>query len=261
MPTKKTQKNKKNYKLGWNTTEKIKNVPLLSDSIHNKFQLIYAINEQLYCNVHGRIPPEVVRQACTVLYCTVQYRVVEPDLDRPGSAFFFADPGFWIRIRIWIVKMDRFCGRSRSAFICGSRSTFFKRNIVIWRSWIRIQIHTFGSCRIGISPKKYRSATLVLYCTWSYLPTYLPTDRPNDLPTNEQNTPYEHNNISCTIATDLSAAFDTIDNTKVLDKLQYYGVVGQEYNIFKSFLSNRTQYVEIDSFKSTILNSPLCSVV
>ena len=79
--------------------------------------------------------------------------------------------------------------------------------------------------------------------------------------TNEINTDYENNFITATVATDLSAAFDTIDNTKLLEKLQYYGIQGAELAIFKSFLSERTQYVQIDTFKSEIMECPPCSVV
>ena len=61
---------------------------------------------------------------------------------------------------------------------------------------------------------------------------------------NEINTAYEQNYVTGTVATDLSTAFDTIDNTKLLDKLNYYGIQGEELNIFKSFLSDRTQFVQ-----------------
>ena len=79
--------------------------------------------------------------------------------------------------------------------------------------------------------------------------------------TNEINTDYENNYITATVATDLSAAFDTIDNTKLLDKLQFYGIQGAELAIFRSFLSDRTQFVQIDTFKSDIMDCPPCSVV
>ena len=45
---------------------------------------------------------------------------------------------------------------------------------------------------------------------------------------------YEDNKMTTTIQTDLSAAFDTIDSTALTDKLQYYGVTGQEIKLFKS---------------------------
>merc|ERR1711867_327325 len=79
--------------------------------------------------------------------------------------------------------------------------------------------------------------------------------------TNEIKTPYENNSITATVATDLSAAFDTIDNTKLIDKFHFYGIEGKELEIFKSFLSERTQYVQIDTFKSEAIGCPPCSVV
>ena len=79
--------------------------------------------------------------------------------------------------------------------------------------------------------------------------------------TNEINTDYENNLITATVATDLSAAFDTIDNIKLLDKLNFYGIQGSELAIFKSFLSERTQYVAIDTFISDTMDCPPCSVV
>ena len=61
--------------------------------------------------------------------------------------------------------------------------------------------------------------------------------------TNEINTDYENNFITATVATDLSAAFDTIDNIKLIGKLSFYGIQGSELAIFKSFLSERSQYI------------------
>ena len=79
--------------------------------------------------------------------------------------------------------------------------------------------------------------------------------------TNEINTAYENNYITATVPTDISAAFDTIDNIKLLDKLKFYGIQGAELSIFKSFLSDRTEFVQIDTFKSDIMDCPPCSVV
>ena len=61
---------------------------------------------------------------------------------------------------------------------------------------------------------------------------------------------YEDNRLTATIQTDLSAAFDTIDATALTDKLNYYGVIGQELKLFNSFLTNRRQYVQIDTFST-----------
>ena len=67
--------------------------------------------------------------------------------------------------------------------------------------------------------------------------------------------------MTATIQTDLSATFDTIDATALTDKLNYYGVTGQELKIFTSFLTDRRQYVQIDTFTSRTDDSLPCSVV
>ena len=52
---------------------------------------------------------------------------------------------------------------------------------------------------------------------------------------------------------DLSKAFDTINHATLLSKLNFYGIRGVSNNWFSSYLSDRSQYTEINSIKSTIL--------
>ena len=66
---------------------------------------------------------------------------------------------------------------------------------------------------------------------------------------------------SCILQTDLSSAFDTIDHTILFERLDYYGVRGMELNILCNMMNNRRQFVELDTFQSTVTKSLNCSVM
>ena len=59
--------------------------------------------------------------------------------------------------------------------------------------------------------------------------------------------------LPISIFMDLSKAFDTLDHVILLEKLRYYGINGTSLAWFRSYLSNRKQYVEIDNERSPCL--------
>ena len=56
----------------------------------------------------------------------------------------------------------------------------------------------------------------------------------------------DERNISLAIFMDLSKAFDTLDHSILINKLAYYGIHGAALRWFTSYLTGRSQYVEID---------------
>ena len=57
-------------------------------------------------------------------------------------------------------------------------------------------------------------------------------------------------NIGCRVFVDLQKAFDTVDHQILLAKLSHCGIRGVSNDRFKSYLSNRSQYVSINGYDS-----------
>ncbi len=60
----------------------------------------------------------------------------------------------------------------------------------------------------------------------------------------------DNDKIPFSLFLDLSKAFDTLDHTILLEKLKYYGVDRAALGLFKSYLKDRKQYIDIDGTSS-----------
>ena len=67
-------------------------------------------------------------------------------------------------------------------------------------------------------------------------------------------TALDNHNTPLNIFLDLSKAFDTLDHTILSDKLLYYGIRGTAYNLLRSYLANREQFVELNETASKTLH-------
>ena len=59
-------------------------------------------------------------------------------------------------------------------------------------------------------------------------------------------------NIPCALYIDLSKAFDTLSFDIILQKLKYYGIVGNEFLLLTSYLRNRKQDVIFNNHESRV---------
>ena len=58
--------------------------------------------------------------------------------------------------------------------------------------------------------------------------------------------------FACGVFIDLQKAFDTINHDILLSKLNHYGIKGVALDLFKSYLSDRTQYATINNERSEV---------
>ena len=66
-------------------------------------------------------------------------------------------------------------------------------------------------------------------------------------------TAIDDNKFVCGTFLDLSKAFDTVNHKILLDKLNHYGIRGLTNNFFRSYLSSRKQFVQVNGSKSEYL--------
>ena len=63
----------------------------------------------------------------------------------------------------------------------------------------------------------------------------------------------DKNKFVCGIFIDLKKAFDTVDHKILLKKLEYYGIRGLSNDWFRSYLTDRKQFVSINGYDSDML--------
>ena len=62
----------------------------------------------------------------------------------------------------------------------------------------------------------------------------------------------DNRKFACGVFIDHQKAFDTISHDILLSKLNHYGIKGVALDLFKSYLSDRTQYATINNERSEV---------
>ena len=67
----------------------------------------------------------------------------------------------------------------------------------------------------------------------------------------------DQNKYGCGVFIDLKKAFDTLNHDIILHKLEHYGIRDTSLNWFKSYLTDRKQYVHLNGIDSEVKNVTL----
>ena len=71
---------------------------------------------------------------------------------------------------------------------------------------------------------------------------------------------FEHNKYTLGVFIELSKAFDTVDHSMLLKKLELYRVTDRNHSWFKNYLLNRKQFIQINEEENTELETITCVV-
>ena len=71
---------------------------------------------------------------------------------------------------------------------------------------------------------------------------------------------FDKNEFTLGVFVDLSKAFDTVNHTILLKKLTYFGITGTNLKWFKSYLTNRQQYISYNNVKNSDLQKIIYGV-
>ena len=71
---------------------------------------------------------------------------------------------------------------------------------------------------------------------------------------------FEKGEYTLEVFINLSKAFDTVDHQILIKKLQYYGIDGTALEWFKSYLSNRKQYISTQEISKSCLDI-ICGIL
>ena len=66
-------------------------------------------------------------------------------------------------------------------------------------------------------------------------------------------TEIDRNTVPINIYIDLSKEFDTLNHSILMEKLEYYGVADNSFSLLHNYLTDRCQYVEYNSYRSSTL--------